>query len=101
LPSFTQLTRRVATAFGNAQTTPTGNLSVDWGELGYISEFSPTGQLLFNARLPAGVSTYRAYPVAMAPGDIDALQGTAASCPTMPPIARLTAVRRQPVIAFG
>jgi Arylsulfotransferase (ASST) len=52
---------RVATAFGNAQTTPTGNLFVDWGELGYISEFSPTGQLLFNARLPAGVSTYRAY----------------------------------------
>ncbi len=38
-----------------------GNLFVGWGALGYISEFSPSGQLLFNAELPAGMSTYRAY----------------------------------------
>jgi hypothetical protein len=36
------------------------DLFVGWGELPYISEFSPAGQPLFNARLPAGVSTYRA-----------------------------------------
>ena len=30
------------------------------GALPCISEFSPSGQLLFNAKLPAGVSTYRA-----------------------------------------
>ena len=39
-----------------------GNLLVDsrntWT---YISEFSSSGKLLFNAELPAGVSTYRAY----------------------------------------
>jgi hypothetical protein len=46
---------------GNAQTTPNGDLFVGWGELPYISEFSPSGHLLFNAQLPAGVSTYRAY----------------------------------------
>jgi Arylsulfotransferase (ASST) len=51
----------VAPAEGNAQTTRNGDVFVGWGELRYISEFSPSGQLLFNAQLPAGVSTYRAY----------------------------------------
>jgi hypothetical protein len=46
---------------GNAQTTADGNLFVGWGALPYLSEFSPSGQLLFNASLPAGVNTYRAY----------------------------------------
>jgi hypothetical protein len=35
-------------------------LFVGWGALPYISEFSPSGQLLFNAQLPAGVTSYRA-----------------------------------------
>jgi outer membrane protein assembly factor BamB len=52
---------QVAQLMGNAQTTPEGDLFVGWGELPYISEFSPSGKLLFNAKLPAGVSTYRAY----------------------------------------
>jgi len=51
----------VAPAEGNAQTTPGGDLFVGWGELPYISEFSPSGHLQFNAQFPAGVSTYRAY----------------------------------------
>jgi outer membrane protein assembly factor BamB len=51
----------VTPAEGNAQTTRNGDLFVGWGELPYISEFSPSGRLLFNAQLPAGVSTYRAY----------------------------------------
>jgi hypothetical protein len=46
---------------GNAQTTRDGDLFVGWGELPFISEFSPSGRLLFNAKFPAGVSTYRAY----------------------------------------
>jgi hypothetical protein len=46
---------------GNAQTTDEGNLFVGWGALPYFSEFSPSGQLLFNAQFPAGVNTYRAY----------------------------------------
>jgi hypothetical protein len=48
-------------AMGNAQTTSSGNLLVGWGTLPYISEFGPSGRLLFNAQLPPGVSTYRAY----------------------------------------
>jgi outer membrane protein assembly factor BamB len=52
---------QVAQLMGNAQTTPAGDLFVGSGALPYISEFSPSGKLLFNAELPAGVSTYRAY----------------------------------------
>ncbi len=52
---------QVASAEGNAQTTTIGDLFVGWGALPYISEFSPAGRLLFNAELPAGIITYRAY----------------------------------------
>ena len=52
---------QVAQVMGNAQTTTGGEEFVGWGALPYISEFSPSGKLLFNAKLPAGVSTYRAY----------------------------------------
>ena len=46
---------------GNAQTTRDGDMFVGWGALPYISEFSHSGTLLFNAEFPAGVNTYRAY----------------------------------------
>ena len=48
-------------AQGNAQTTRNGDLFVGWGTLPYISEFSPSGKLVFNARLPLHVGSYRAY----------------------------------------
>jgi len=48
-------------AQGNAQTTANGDLFVGWGTLPYVSEFSPSGRLLFNATLPAHVGSYRAY----------------------------------------
>jgi len=51
----------VAASQGNAQTTPAGNLVVGWGSLPYVSEFSHSGRLLFNAEFPAGVNTYRAF----------------------------------------
>ena len=51
----------VAAAEGNAQTTRNGDLFVGWGALPYISEFSPSGRLLFNARLSDGGTSYRAY----------------------------------------
>jgi Arylsulfotransferase (ASST) len=59
---------RVAQLMGNAQTTPAGDLFVGWGTLPYMSEFSASGKLILNARLPAGVSTYRAYLLAWPPG---------------------------------
>ena len=51
----------LATEQGNAQTTRNGDLFVGWGDASYISEFSPTGHLLFNAQLPGVDITYRAY----------------------------------------
>jgi Arylsulfotransferase (ASST) len=50
-----------AASQGNAQTTGDGNLFVGWGILPYISEFDPSGNLIFNAEFPTGVNTYRAY----------------------------------------
>ena len=50
-----------AVAEGNAQITLNGDQFIGWGTLPYISEFSPSGQLEFNAEFPAGVNTYRAY----------------------------------------
>jgi outer membrane protein assembly factor BamB len=58
----------VAGVMGNAQTTRNGDLFVGWGNLPYISEFSASGTLVFNAELPAGISTYRAYRLPWTPG---------------------------------
>jgi hypothetical protein len=57
-----------AASQGNAQTTHNRDLFVGWGILPYISEFSPSGRLLFNAEFPAGVNTYRAYRLPWPPG---------------------------------
>jgi hypothetical protein len=57
-----------AGATGSAQTTKNGDLFVSWGGLSYFSEFSPSGKLLFNARLPIGTGTYRAYRLPWIPG---------------------------------
>lgn len=46
---------------GNAQQLDNGNVFVGWGSTGRISEFDPTGNLLFDASLPGGCNTYRAF----------------------------------------
>ncbi len=46
---------------GNAQRLPGGHLFVGWGQLGRFSEFDGAGNLLWDAQLPAGYDTYRAY----------------------------------------
>jgi hypothetical protein len=51
----------VAPSQGNAQTLSNGDQLVDWGALPYLSEFSPTGTLLFDASWPTGVNSYRGY----------------------------------------
>lgn len=53
--------RKVARAMGNAETMADGSRFVGWGSLPDISEFSRAGKLVFNAVLPKGVDTYRAY----------------------------------------
>lgn len=45
----------------NGQRLPNGNLFVGWGTSGVFSEFTPGGRMLFDAKLPSGLDTYRAY----------------------------------------
>jgi hypothetical protein len=50
-----------ASSQGNAQALDNGDTFVGWGRLGRVSEFDAQGQLLFDATLPGGDDTYRAY----------------------------------------
>jgi hypothetical protein len=51
----------VAGSQGNVQALTGGAWMVGWGEVPYVSEFGAGGQLLFDAHLPAGYESYRAY----------------------------------------
>jgi Arylsulfotransferase (ASST) len=46
---------------GNGQVLPNGNTFVGWGEEPFLTEFSPTGAILFSARFPAPGQSYRAF----------------------------------------
>lgn len=46
---------------GDSQLLPNGNLLVGWGALGRVSEFNRKGKLIFDATVPSGYDTYRAY----------------------------------------
>jgi hypothetical protein len=59
--SYNQPEGLSAASQGNAQTTVDRSLFVGWGALPYFSEFTRSGNLVFNAQFPAGVNTYRAY----------------------------------------
>ena len=48
--------------------TEDGNTVVGWGSLPYYSEFDSYGDLLYNARFPDGVNSYRAYLLPWNPG---------------------------------
>lgn len=48
---------------GNAQILPNGNVFVGWGGEPFVSEFSPSGELLFDARLGIDYVSYRAFRV--------------------------------------
>ena len=44
---------------GNVQVLPGGNILVGWGDAGFVSEFSATGEIVFDATYPAAVQSYR------------------------------------------
>ncbi len=46
---------------GDAQQLSNGDVFVGWGQAGHISEFDANGHLLFDAVVPKGYDTYRAY----------------------------------------
>lgn len=46
---------------GNAQLLPNGNMFVGWGGSPYVTEFAPDGSIVFDAALPYGGQSYRAF----------------------------------------
>ena len=46
---------------GNMQTLPDGNVVLDYGGIPEITEYSPSGALLFDAHLPYDMSSYRGF----------------------------------------
>ena len=51
----------LATSQGSTQLLPNGNTFVGWGAEPYVSEFSASGELLFDAQLGTDYVSYRAY----------------------------------------
>jgi hypothetical protein len=51
----------VAGSQGDMQALPNGDWLVGWGQVPDFSEFSSSGQLLFDAHLPSGYESYRTY----------------------------------------
>ncbi len=51
---------------GNTQVLPTGNLFLGWGQHGYFTEFSSSGQVQFDMRFVDANSSYRGYRFAWA-----------------------------------
>jgi outer membrane protein assembly factor BamB len=58
---FTHPTGLLANSQGNVQVLSNGNVFVGWGSEPYFTEFSPTGQVLFDAHFAARNSSYRSY----------------------------------------
>ncbi len=54
----------LARSQGNVQVLPGGNVLVGWGDAGYVSEFSSTGEVVFDAAYPAAGQSYRNYRAA-------------------------------------
>jgi len=50
-----------ASSLGSVQLLPNGNVFVGWGAEPFVSEFAQSGELLFDARLGSGYSSYRAF----------------------------------------
>jgi Arylsulfotransferase (ASST) len=59
LSQFTHPSPLVADSQGNLQALANGDWFIGWGQVPDFSELSATGQLLFDAHLPAGEQSYR------------------------------------------
>jgi hypothetical protein len=61
LHAYTHPSALLADSQGNMQSLGGGNAVVGWGAMPYVSELSGKGSLLYDAHLPAGLSSYRAF----------------------------------------
>jgi hypothetical protein len=51
----------ITTSQGDVQSLPGGGFLVGWGGLPNLTEFSSTGQVIYDAQLPPGETSYRVY----------------------------------------
>jgi hypothetical protein len=58
---YTHPDKLLAVAEGNVQTLPGGNIFIGWGPERHISEFSRSGQLLFDLVVPPRADSYQAF----------------------------------------
>jgi len=72
-------TTLLAGSQGNIQSLPNGDVLIGWGPRPYVSEFSATGQLLFDAHMHGSYESYRTYRFPWT--------GTPASAPTVTALA--------------
>ncbi len=61
LSSYTRTPSLLAGSQGSMQVLPNGNVFVGWGDQPNFSEFTPGGELIFDAKFPGGLQSYRAY----------------------------------------
>jgi hypothetical protein len=61
LREYTSPEKLLTTSQGNVQLLPNTNVFIGWGSAPFISEFSYEGKLLFDARFPPDVESYRAF----------------------------------------
>ena len=59
--AYTHIPPVLAHIFGNVQTQPNGNVFVGWGASPYFTEYGPDGSVRFDATLPRGGESYRAF----------------------------------------
>ncbi len=59
--AYTHPQQLFASSQGNVQLLSNGNVFVGWGAQPYVSEFTPDGTLIFDAKLGPGYVSYRAY----------------------------------------
>jgi hypothetical protein len=63
--SYTHTPERVLSHFmGNTQLLGDGHVFVGWGGSPFVTEFAPDGSTVFDAHLPAGGQSYRAFRLA-------------------------------------
>ncbi|GAB4001873.1 arylsulfotransferase family protein [Nocardioides ultimimeridianus] len=58
---YDEPTTSLASSQGNAQVLDNGDVFTGWGSLNHLSEFSPSGDVVFDASYPTGYVSYRAY----------------------------------------
>jgi hypothetical protein len=51
----------LSASHGNVERLPNGDVFVGWGSQRWFTEFSPTGEVLFDGRLARGNDNYRAF----------------------------------------